>query len=61
MEIPGLKKEDLTIYRQNITTIVKGCKNKPYEGKDLVVEKNERKYGDFTMTFKIPELYERKW
>lgn len=23
--------------------------------------KQERKYGDFTLTFKIPEQYERKW
>jgi HSP20 family molecular chaperone IbpA len=25
------------------------------------LDKNERKYGDFTLTFKIPEIYERKW
>ena len=23
--------------------------------------KLERKYGEFTMTFKIPDTYERKW
>lgn len=23
--------------------------------------KNERKYGDFVLSFKIPEIYERKW
>ena len=25
------------------------------------VEKAERKYGEFTQTFKIPQEYERKW
>ena len=25
------------------------------------LEKNERKYGDFTLSFKIPEVFERKW
>ncbi len=25
------------------------------------MEKAEIKYGEFTMTFKIPETYERKW
>ena len=27
----------------------------------VVVEKAERKYGEFTQTFKIPQEYERKW
>ena len=25
------------------------------------LEKSERKYGEFTLTFKIPDIYERKW
>ncbi len=35
----------------------------PYEEDDsnLNVVKHERRYGDFTMTFTIPETYERKW
>ena len=43
-------------------TIVKGHKRKP-DVKVLgqVMEKAEIKYGEFTMTFKIPETYERKW
>lgn len=41
-------------------TIVKGWRKCPYsEVKKL--ERNERKYGEFTITFKIPEIYERKW
>jgi HSP20 family molecular chaperone IbpA len=31
LEVPGFKKEDITIYRQNALTIVKGIKNKPYK------------------------------
>jgi len=27
----------------------------------MSVEKQERKYGEFTMTFRIPDIYERKW
>ena len=30
MEVPGLKKNDIQIYRQNVKTIVKGNKYKPY-------------------------------
>lgn len=60
MDVPGMSKEDILLYRQNIITVVKGTKKKPYsEYKKL--EKNERKYGDFTLSFKIPEIYERKW
>jgi HSP20 family molecular chaperone IbpA len=25
------------------------------------LEKSERKYGEFGLSFKIPEIYERKW
>ena len=61
--MPGISLEDIVIYRQNIMTIVKGSKRNPYtdeyEIKKMV--KQERKYGDFTLTFKIPEQYERKW
>ena len=63
MDMPGISLEDIVIYRQNIMTIVKGSKRNPYtdeyEIKKMV--KQERKYGDFTLTFKIPEVYERKW
>lgn len=27
----------------------------------MILEKNERSYGEFTMIFKIPDNYERKW
>lgn len=25
------------------------------------MERSERKYGEFALSFKIPEIYERKW
>lgn len=61
MDVPGLAKEDITIARQNAITIVKGNRKKPENAEDNTFEKNERKYGEFTMTFKIPDIYERKW
>lgn len=60
MDVPGLSKDDIIIYRQNVITVVKGTKKKPYED-ETKLDKNERRYGDFTFTFKIPEIYERKW
>ena len=30
MEVPGLKMDDVTVYRQNVKTIIKGNKLKPY-------------------------------
>ncbi len=40
-----------------VTTIIKGTRVPPYKDSQ-VVEKQERKYGDFTMTFNIPHDYE---
>ena len=64
VDLPGMKKEDITIYRQNAVTLVEGRRKK---GKfdlgftEKNYEKSERKFGDFTLTFKIPDEYERKW
>ena len=61
MDLPGFTRESITLTRQNTITIVKGTRRKPKDLEDGTLEKNERKYGDFTMTFKIPDIYERKW
>ena len=61
MDIPGISRKQITIYRHNVTTIVKGKKLKPTITEISNVKKRERKYGEFTMTFRIPEQYERKW
>lgn len=39
---------------------MKGIRKCPFPEVEKL-EKNERKYGEFTLTFKIPEIYERKW
>lgn len=41
-------------------TIIKGNKKRPFDDYKKL-EKNERKYGEFTLNFRIPEIYERKW
>jgi len=61
MDVPGLTKHDVKLSRQNVTTIIKGGRSVPYAELQVVVEKAERKYGEFTQTFKIPQEYERKW
>tara|TARA_B110001452_G_scaffold95772_1_gene79124 strand:- start:1141 stop:2823 length:1683 start_codon:yes stop_codon:yes gene_type:complete len=61
MDVPGLTKHDVKLSRQNVTTIIKGGRSAPYAELQVRVEKAERKYGDFTQTFKIPQEYERKW
>lgn len=64
MDLPGLKLDDIKVVRQNVFTIVKGERKKgPIEEahQDGEYEKNERKFGEFTIRFRIPEDYERKW
>jgi HSP20 family molecular chaperone IbpA len=63
MDIPGLSASDITLSRQNVVTIVQGKRRKPYpdDAERYHVIKNERKYGEFAMSFKIPETYERRW
>ena len=42
--------------------IVKGHRDRPYpELQVQKIERSERTYGDFTLTFAIPQEYERKW
>ncbi len=40
---------------------MKGNRKQPEDFEETAFEKNERKYGEFTLTFKIPDIYERKW
>lgn len=64
MDIPGMTSKDIKVIRQNVHTIVKGVRKKLKDQNsqsDKAYEKNERKFGDFTIRFKIPEEYERKW
>lgn len=64
IDLPGMKKEDINIYRQNVVTLVEGKRKRTVYDENLSdknYEKSERKFGDFTLTFKIPDEYERKW
>ena len=62
LDVPGMTKEDIKLSRQNVTTIVKGQRSRPYPELQVhKVERSERTYGDFTLTFAIPQEYERRW
>lgn len=62
MDVPGISEEEVEMYRQNVVTIVKGNRKRPYN-EDISdnIKKQERKYGEFTLSFRIPENFERKW
>jgi HSP20 family molecular chaperone IbpA len=64
IDVPGMVKDDISIYRQNVVTLVEGTRGKSSFDNcaaDRNYEKQERKFGDFSLNFKIPEEYERKW
>lgn len=48
---------DITLARQNVMTIIKGSRSMPFQNQQTI-EKQERKYGEFTMTFGIPHNFE---
>ena len=62
LDVPGMSSSDITISRSNVITVVKGRRAMPYstETRDSI-EKQERKYGDFTLAFSIPHSFKRKW
>jgi HSP20 family molecular chaperone IbpA len=64
VDVPGMKKSDITIYRQNVVTMVEGKRKRSDfdpAPPDRNYERSERKFGDFALNFKIPDEYERKW
>jgi len=63
MDLPGMTRENIKLSRQNVVTIVKGSRESDFTERQLATSltKQERKVGDFTMTFRIPEQYQRKW
>ena len=57
-------KKDITVYRRNVVTVVKGVRKRCHYDhgiEDTAFQKNERKFGEFTLNFKIPDEFERKW
>ena len=64
LDIPGMVKEDITIYRRNVVTVVKGVRKRVFLSdkiEDNCFSSSDRKFGEFTLNFKIPNEYERKW
>lgn len=66
MDVPGMTRDQIRLSRQNVVTIVKGTRESDLTEQQIAtlgtsVTRQERKTGDFTMTFRIPEEYQRKW
>ena len=63
MDLPGMTRDQVKLSRQNVVTIVKGTRESGLTDREIAtsVTRQERKTGDFTMTFRIPEEYQRKW
>ena len=63
LDVPGMTREMIKLYRQNVVTIVKGTRESDFTEREIAttVTRQERKTGDFTMTFRIPEEYQRTW
>ena len=63
MDLPGMTRDDIKLSRQNVVTIVKGSRDCDHSDLAIAtsVTRQERKTGDFTMTFRIPEEYNRRW
>jgi len=59
--LPGVTIDEIEISRQNVITIVRGYRRRIITEESDYLVRNERKYGDFEMRFKIPIEYERKW
>ena len=63
MDLPGMTRDQIKLSRQNVVTIVKGTRESDHTDSEIAtsVTRQERKTGDFTMTFRIPEEYNRRW
>ena len=63
MDLPGMTRDMIKLSRQNVVTIVKGSRESDHTEREIAtsVTRQERKTGDFTMTFRIPEEYNRRW
>ena len=59
MDVPGMTRAQIKLSRQNVVTIIKGTREPDFTERELAtaVTRQERKHGDFTMTFRIPEEY----
>ena len=60
MDLPGMTRDQVKLSRQNVVTIVKGTRESGLSDREIAtsVTRQERKAGEFTMTFRIPEEYQ---
>lgn len=56
-----MEKSDVQVTRRNVVTIIKGGRKREEVFHEDSFQKNERKFGEFTLNFKIPAEYDRKW
>ena len=55
--------DQVRLSRQNVVTIIKGTREPEFSEREraTAMTRQERKHGDWTMTFRIPEEYNRRW
>ena len=60
LDLPGMTRDQVKLSRQNVVTIVKGTRESGLSDREIAtsVTRQERKAGEFTMTFRIPEEYQ---
>ena len=64
LDVPGVGKDDISMTRRNVVTQIKGVRRRSEKCPETDVklfQKNERKYGEFNLNFRVPDEYERKW
>jgi len=63
MDVPGMTRDNVKLSRQNVVTIIKGTREPEFSERERAtcMTRQERKHGDWTMTFRIPEEYNRRW
>lgn len=62
MDVPGIAPEKITLKKKNSTTMVQGERVRPVpQDGNITITKQERKFGQFIISFKIPDDYRRKW
>lgn len=61
IDLPGMTLDEVEVYRQNVTTIIRGYRKWYLYNSKSTYLKNERKSGHFELKFKIPTDYDRKW
>eukprot|EP00472_Partenskyella_glossopodia_P010412 CAMPEP_0197518342 /NCGR_PEP_ID=MMETSP1318-20131121/3516_1 /TAXON_ID=552666 /ORGANISM="Partenskyella glossopodia, Strain RCC365" /LENGTH=564 /DNA_ID=CAMNT_0043068611 /DNA_START=54 /DNA_END=1748 /DNA_ORIENTATION=+ len=61
-DAPGIHPEAIELKRQGHTTIISGRRGDPFKDqKNVVLEKQERLYGSFSVAVNVPPNYLKKW